>query len=167
MCAGQLRAELSQVQAASQRSLETAWRLGQLGQLGLALLEMGDEEGEDGSGALGALDGAEAADPRSWDSMMEATTGSPPALPPYEPSDAALPAETQAAEVLSHEQQQAQQALQAALHFMSQNRALPAAPDAAAAAAATAQSAAGHGLFPPGPPVDAFELPLDGVWEES
>lgn len=40
----QARAEVSQHKAASERSLSTAWRLGQLGQLGLALLEMGDDE---------------------------------------------------------------------------------------------------------------------------
>ena len=161
VCVVQLRAELSHVQVASQRSLETAWRMGQLGQLGLALLEMGDEEGA--AGALGALDGPEGSDPRSWDSMMEATKSSPPTLPPYVPSEAALPAESQAVEVLSYEQQQAQQALQAALHFMSEQRSLPPdAPDATAANAA--HSAAGHGFFPP---AEAFGLPLDGVWEES
>lgn len=39
------RAEVKQHAAASERSLSTAWRLGQLGQLGLALLEANDEDG--------------------------------------------------------------------------------------------------------------------------
>ncbi len=52
----QARAEVRKHAAASERSLSTAWRLGQLGQLGLQLLEMG-EEGE-AADALSLDDGA-------------------------------------------------------------------------------------------------------------
>jgi len=62
----QLTAEMAQTRAearmhaeASERSLSTAWRLGQLGQLGLQLLEMGEGE-QDGGGEHAPSDA-------SWD----------------------------------------------------------------------------------------------------
>ena len=48
------RAEAKQYAAVSERSLSTAWRLGQLGQLGLALLDT-----EDGAGLIYEGEGVE------------------------------------------------------------------------------------------------------------
>ena len=65
------RAEARKYAAVSERSLSTAWRLGQLGQLGLALLEVGDEEGDE-DGEEGVID------EDRWEELMEATQASPP-----------------------------------------------------------------------------------------
>ena len=51
------RAEAKKFQAMSERSLSTAWRLGQLGQLGLALLETGDDDEQLDQQAIGYSDG--------------------------------------------------------------------------------------------------------------
>ena len=54
---------------ASERSLSTAWRLGQLGQLGLQLLEMGEDEQEEGD--------EPAPGNANWEQLLEATHGPP------------------------------------------------------------------------------------------
>ena len=91
----QARAEARQHKAASERSMATAWRLGQLGQLGLALLEMGEEEEDaadaasvsaDGSSTL-SVPGQPPLGPR-WEQLLEATHETPPmseASPPLAP----------------------------------------------------------------------------------
>ena len=56
------RAEARQYAAVSERSLSTAWRLGQLGQLGLALLEGGDAD-EEPQHEMPPLAAPEAAEP--------------------------------------------------------------------------------------------------------
>ena len=64
----QARAEAKQYAAVSERSLSTAWRMGQLGQLGLALLEVGDEQ-------AGSEDQAGDHD---WDGLLAQAQSSPP-----------------------------------------------------------------------------------------
>lgn len=84
----QARAEARQYAAVSERSLSTAWRLGQLGQLGLALLEAGDDAAEpaqlddDDEGGLYGDEAHLPDDPRlgpgRWEQLMRATEYSPP-----------------------------------------------------------------------------------------
>ena len=82
----QARAEARKYAAVSERSLSTAWRLGQLGQLGLALLEVGDDGGQV-AGALGAIEPDDGAidlsdeamsGERRWEALMNATEASAP-----------------------------------------------------------------------------------------
>ena len=70
------RAEARQYAAVSERSLSTAWRLGQLGQLGLALLESGDGGAADDSNIEAEQEIEIDAD--RWEALMNATASSPP-----------------------------------------------------------------------------------------
>ena len=82
------RAEARQYAAVSERSLSTAWRLGQLGQLGLALLEVGDGGTADDDANIEAEQEIEI-DAERWEALMNATESSPPRgdrlLPPVLP----------------------------------------------------------------------------------
>jgi hypothetical protein len=68
----QARAEARQYAAASERSLSTAWRLGQLGQLGLALLDGDGGDAGIGREAFEALD-----EGGRWVETLDATHNSP------------------------------------------------------------------------------------------
>ena len=84
------RAEAKKFQAMSERSLSTAWRLGQLGQLGLALLETGDDDEQLDQQAIGYSDGGgstsrglsmQVSEPdldRRWEALLSANEISPP-----------------------------------------------------------------------------------------
>lgn len=90
----QARAEAKQYAAVSERSLSTAWRLGQLGQLGLALLEVGDEATVDDlpfdhderayleQPRLNMDPDAMLAEDEHDDTRWEAMMGAPEAVPP-------------------------------------------------------------------------------------
>lgn len=79
------RAEARQYAAVSERSLSTAWRLGQLGQLGLALLE-GDGGGDEAEGPapppLAAPEALDAGGPEYVD-LHDPSLMSPPLTDAY------------------------------------------------------------------------------------